>query len=97
MKVSAINTKTNSTVETTQTDENGHYELSLVKGEYIIVFYYDTTIYKVTTYKANGISESENSDAIDKQFTIDGNGATVGATDVLSLENQFNQYRYWIN
>lgn len=87
MKVSAINTKTNSTVETTQTDENGHYELSLVKGEYIIVFYYDTTIYKVTTYKANGISESENSDAIDKQFTIDGNGATVGATDVLSLEN----------
>ena len=87
MKVSAINTKNNSTVETTQTDENGHYELSLVKGEYIIVFYYDTTVYKVTTYKANGISESENSDAIDKQFTIDGNGATVGATDVLSLEN----------
>lgn len=87
MKVSAIDSKTNSTVETTKTDLNGQYELNLLKGEYIIAFYYDNTLYKVTTYKAKGVAENENSDAIDREFTIDGKGSAVGATDIISLED----------
>ena len=87
MNVSAIDTKTNNTVETTLTDSNGCYELNLSGGEYIIAFYYDNTIYKVTTYKAKGISENENSDAIDREFTVDGKSLTIGMTDIISLNN----------
>ena len=59
--------------------------MDLEEGNYIVIFYYDTETYKATTYKAKGISEEENSSAIEKEVSINGITKTVGATDTLSL------------
>ena len=85
IEVGAIDTKTNKIVAKTQTDKQGNYSLDLEEGNYIVIFYYDTETYKATTYKAKGISEEENSSAIEKEVSINGITKTVGATDTLSL------------
>ncbi len=90
MQVGAMNTKTNKIVGQTKTDSNGDYTLELPEGEYIIIFYYDNEMYKVTTYKAKGVSESKNSDAIDKEFNLNGQNLTLGATDTINLNKNLS-------
>lgn len=87
IKVSALNTETNEITSSANTDSTGNYELNLSKGKYIIVFFFDNQIYTTTTYKVNGSSEDENSDAIEKQITLEGEKQTVGATDILEVNS----------
>ena len=93
IKVRLYNTQTNnlvkkedgSTLEVT-TNENGVYVLDhIANGQYIVIFDYDDAAYSLTKYKAEGVSESNNSDAIMKELTIDGQTAEYASTDILEM------------
>ena len=92
MVVKAINTRTKEVLTTyATTKEDGSYELTLPKAEYIIIFMYDNDNYYITTYQAKNVSEEINSDAVSKTLSIDGKDATVGTTDVIDLsQNKAN-------
>lgn len=63
---------------TTQTNKNGEYTFNDVKnGNYIIVARFDDTSYEVSSYKIEGLTESENND-----FTQLDN---IASTDVLKV------------
>ena len=65
------------------TDNNGEYVLSdLIAGNYIVKFTYDSNQYVITEYRAQGVDESVNSDAIN---TTDNNGTAI--TDNLNITN----------
>ena len=70
-----------------QTDANGAYKFENVeKGQYIVVFLYDTGAYSLTDYQKSGVLESKNSDAITKNINIDGQDTTAGLTDTLTAD-----------
>ena len=86
IEVNAINAETGKVEATTKTGGDGTYKLDLVKGKYILVFKYDTNVYTTTTYQVNGANDTENSDAISREISIDGNTITAGTTDTINLE-----------
>ena len=70
------------------TDNNGFYSLNKVpNGEYIVVFEYDTSKYMLTTYEKAGVSEENNSKVINKKITQNNDEKTVGATEIIKLNN----------
>ena len=70
-----------------QTDSNGEYEFDdLNKGQYIVVFLYDTNTYKLTEYQKDEVIDSKNNDAITKTIGIDGKAVTAGLTDTLTAD-----------
>ncbi len=75
-----------------KTDENGVYKFEgITKGRYIVVFLYDAAQYDVTTYKAEGLNESENSDAITMKLNINGEIRNGAVSDTIDLnENIYN-------
>ena len=75
-----------------KTDENGTYTFEgITKGKYIVVFLYDAAQYDVTTYKAEGLNESENSDAITMKLDINGEIRNGAVSDAIELnENTYN-------
>ena len=76
-------------IETTATNTQGIYTFSNVEnGNYIIVFDYNSTKYKVTKYQVKTAKSAENSDAVSKTITINGNTQILGVTDVLKVENR---------
>lgn len=71
------------------TDNNGFYSLNKVpNGEYIVVFEYDTSKYILTTYEKVGVSEENNSKVINKKITQNNEEKTVGATEIIKLNNK---------
>ena len=81
-----LNDKNEKQIKTT--GNNGEYEFdSLEKGNYLVLFEYDTTIYGLTTYKVSGVSEEVNSDVISKEVSIDGVVKNVGLTDTLKISS----------
>ena len=90
IKVGAISNITGKVVLTTTTDSNGEYTLDLEEGTYIIIFFYDTNVYSVTTYKINGTTNDINSSAISKQMNIDGDNVEVGATDYIDVNSNID-------
>ena len=69
------------------TDNNGKYEFAgISKGKYIVLFEYDTNLYKLTSYKISGGSEELNSDVINKTVNIDGVEKLVAVTDNINVE-----------
>ena len=81
-----INSDSGEIVKTTATDSKGTYQFSgITKGNYIVLFEYDTVTYVPTTYKSEGISNNVNSDVISTQFEVDGKAAYGAVTDVISL------------
>ena len=94
IKVYAINVQTNKIATynneeiTTTTGSDGQYELvNLPKGKYIVAFEYDTNKFMVTTYQAEGVDESINSDAVKASRVVDGNEITAAFTDSINLNN----------
>lgn len=77
---------------TATTDANGKYSFNnLPKGEYIVLFEFDTNTYTVTTYQKTGVSEEQNSDVILSKVTINGTEKLAGITDAIILgENKQN-------
>ena len=93
--VQLYNTETNnlvkkedgSTLQAT-TNENGVYALDHVgNGRYIAIFKYDSA-YTLTKYKAQGVSENNNSDAMMNELTIDGTRQSVASTDIIQVNNE---------
>lgn len=90
IEVTLITKEEAKVIKTTKTDKNGEYIFKNVeKGEYLIVFAFDTTKYEITKYKAEGVNEGKNSDAALQQVTFLSNGKTIeGAiTDTLKVED----------
>ena len=95
VKVQLLNTETNTLVtkedgsilETT-TNENGVYVLDHIQnGNYIVIFNNENPSYGLTKYKAEGVSETNNSDAIVKEVTIDGTSNEIASTDIIEINN----------
>lgn len=82
-------TKDEKTIATTKTNKKGEYTFENVqKGEYLIIFIYDTTKYQMTKYQVKDVVEAKNSDvAIEKDDFIDGNMTRFGITDVINVED----------
>ncbi|MBR3162585.1 MAG: DUF11 domain-containing protein [Clostridia bacterium] len=70
------------------TNNKGVYILSNVpKGDYLVVFEYDTSTYITTAYQKSGVSNNRNSDVITKKLSINGQEKNCGVTDTVSLNN----------
>jgi len=95
IKVKLLNTETNNFVKQEDgkvleitTNENGIYVLDKIgNGQYIVVFEYDKSLYTLTKYKAEGISEVENSNAINNELIIENTKKEVASTDILDINN----------
>ena len=78
----------NTIIAQTETDRNGTYIFTNLKsGNYIVAVRYDTNNYKLTEYRKNGVSSNLNSDVSSQEMTIGGEKALVGATDILTVQN----------
>ncbi len=68
------------------TDENGNYILSgIVRGNYLVAFDYNTSLYKVTSYMQSGVDSAKNSKVVDRTMTINGNSKSYGVTDTINI------------
>ena len=75
-----------SVVATTSSD--GRYLLTNLKsGSYLVVFKYDTAIYKTTLYQTQEANELTNSDAIEKNITENGTEILAGVTNTLNVNS----------
>ncbi len=88
--VYAIKLETGEVALTTKTASDGSYQLELTQGKYIIAFKYNNELYTLTTYQKSGVGDTENSDAIEKQMTINGENMPVGATDIIELNQNIS-------
>ena len=90
VNVKLLNAETNEYVKDeknkmigTTTNEEGFYALNNVpKGEYLVVFEYDTKLYKTTEVIKD---ETNTSKAIEKDLTIDNNTQKYGVTEKINL------------
>ncbi len=95
IKVRLLNTQTNRFVKEANgqileatTNENGIYVLDQIgNGKYIVVFDYDDTQYALTKYKVDGVSETENSNAVVNELLIENERKQVASTDVIELQD----------
>ncbi len=72
----------------TKTNDKGEYQFeNISKGKYIVLFEYDNNYYMLTTYKKKGVTETNNSDVIEKVVAIDNVEKTVAVTDILDLNS----------
>ena len=97
IKVYLLNKSKNSIVEDvntgdrkiTETSSTGKYEFSnLEPGQYVVIFVYDSSRYSLTTYQADGVDTSLNSDAIDINITLDGERRIAAITDTITITNE---------
>ena len=75
------------------TGNDGTYMFNnIYKGAYTIVFLYDSLKYSATAYRKNGVDESKNSDAVDKNVVYDGKEQIAGVTETIlvTTENIYN-------
>ena len=86
IKVLLYNLKDNSIKETTT--NNGKYNFDeLESGKYIVIFEYNKEKYIITKYKANGVSDSNNSDVENVTLNINGSEQRVSATDAIEVND----------
>ena len=87
----AMDSNNEQCITTTGTD--GSYMFNNVpQGKYSVIFFYDSANYSPTTYKKSGVSDEQNSDAIDKTVNYEGKDQIAAVTEeiVLANTNQFN-------
>ena len=87
----AMDSNNEQCIMTTGTD--GSYMFNNVpQGKYSVIFFYDSANYSPTTYKKSGVSDEQNSDAIDKTVNYEGKDQIAAVTEeiVLANTNQFN-------
>lgn len=96
ISVRLLNVQTNNLVKTTsgnvlevKTNENGVYVLeNIVKGKYIVIFDYNKAQYSLTKYKAEGVSDAENSDVRMSELSIESSKQEVAATDIVDIDQE---------
>lgn len=85
------NVKTSKLISNTKvfTDETGKYRINNVeKGDYLVLFDYDISKYKLTTYKVNGVQESKNSDVVVGKITINGEEKSYAVSDKITITDR---------
>ena len=71
-----------------KTSKDGTYTFTNLKnGSYMVAFDYSNTEYNISQYHKEGVSNSINSDAIERVVNVDGNEKVLGITDKLDIEN----------
>lgn len=91
--VKLLNVDTNQLVKdssgntlSTTTGQNGMYVLDNIQnGRYITIFEYDTNQYALTKYKAEGVSDTENSDVSLNELLIGDERQQVASTDIINI------------
>lgn len=79
--------------KTAKTNENGEYTIdSLINGDYVVVFNYDSDKYSITTYKVEGASEEVNSNAISSKVSEDDQKKKNAITDAIHIEDSSVSY-----
>ena len=94
--VRLLNVNTNQFVKDTEgdilettTNQNGMYVLdNITTGQYIAIFEYDAEQYSLTTYKAEDINETENSDVRLNELLIGDERQEVASTDIIQINTQ---------
>ncbi|MCI8636511.1 MAG: hypothetical protein HFJ36_01390 [Clostridia bacterium] len=87
MPIMLINENTKEEFSKT-TSEDGNYTFENIKaGKYIIIFQYDTSKYKVTTYQKEGVTEENNSDVINETIDIGNKKIKIAKTKTLELNS----------
>ena len=85
----SIEIDANNNKQITTTDENGKYYFNNIKkGNYLVLFEYDIENYTITKYQSSLASSTNNSDATQKEVSIDGVVETVAVTDILEINNE---------
>lgn len=86
--VDIVDAKTGNIVLEQCTSNDGKYEFKDIdKGNYIVIFKYDTGKYAITEYKKDGVKDEENSDIISKTINLNNEEVVVGATETLTLDS----------
>ena len=89
--VSLMEEQTGNIVKEQITKNDGNYEFTNIeKGNYIVIFKYDTTKYSVTEYKKSDVNEGSNSDVISKKMNLNNIETIVGATETLNLSSNLS-------
>ena len=96
IKVQLLNVSTNNIVKDKNgkpleavTNDNGIYILNnICEGKYIAIFDYDTSVYNLTKYKQEGVSEEENSDVLISKLNINNEQKEVPATDIIEVSKE---------
>ena len=89
--VSLMEEQTGNIVKEQITKNDGNYEFTNIeKGNYIVIFKYDTTKYLVTEYKKSDVNEGSNSDVISKKMNLNNIETIVGATETLNLSSNLS-------
>ena len=69
------------------TSSTGFYSFDKVtKGQYLVVFEYDTTKYGLTAFAKEGVSDAMNSNVINKTVKINGVDTKVAATEIINVD-----------
>lgn len=72
-----------------KTDENGMYVMdNIVTGQYIAIFTYNTELYSLTTYKAEGVNEAINSDVRLNELLVEDTRQKVASTDIIRIDTE---------
>lgn len=70
----------------TTTNEDGSYVIKKVsKGNYTVIFLYDTANYSATTYRKKDVDETKNSDAVDSEITLEGELKNAAITEEVNV------------
>ena len=61
---------------------------NIASGQYIAIFTYDTNQYSLTIYKAEGVSETLNSDVRLNELLIEAEREKVASTDIIRIDSE---------
>lgn len=88
IKALLIDLSTGTIVSETTTNTKGEYTFNnVVKGNYYVVFEYNSSKYGLTEYKKDSITENVNSDAIETKIEKDGVIILGAITDTIIITN----------
>lgn len=85
-----VKDKHGNTIETI-TNSEGFYAFNKIeKGQYLVVFEYDNSLYGITVFEKEGVSKENNSNAIEKTINIDNKEIKAGVTEKINLTNNIS-------
>lgn len=84
------NVKTNKIDENYKeiTDTNGKYKINVEKGEYLVLFDYDSSKYKLSKYKVEGAQESINSNVVAAKVSVNGEEKIYAVSDRIQITDK---------
>ena len=88
IEVMLINADNGEIIINTVTDEDGNYYINeLNKGNYLIIYKYDTDKYQVSDYKKMGVDQNKNSDVINVNIEENGSKYLGAISDTIRIDN----------